>query len=103
MSNVRSKVEGHCLQVMEIVRHYANGCSYWLNPGHQSVNPSREGIPILTDWEIQKFYISPSFGFRLKFRIDQLYFSNSYTKEKIQRLSFGLDLYKLSEVPIKIW
>ena len=43
--NLYNAVEGHCLQAMKIVRHYANGCFHWLIPGHQSmVNHSREAI-----------------------------------------------------------
>ena len=40
-------VEGHCLQVMKIVHHYANSYFDWLISGQQSVNPLRETISIL--------------------------------------------------------
>ena len=48
ISNVGNAVEGHCLQAMKIVHHYANGCFDWLIPEQQSVNPSREAISILS-------------------------------------------------------
>ena len=48
ISNVYNAVESHCLQAMKIVRHYANGRFDWLISGHQSVNPSREAISILS-------------------------------------------------------
>ena len=41
-------MEYHCLQAMKIVHHYANGRFDWLISGHQSVNPSREAISILS-------------------------------------------------------
>ena len=41
-------VEGHCFQAMKIMLHYANGHFDWLLSGHQSVNPSREAISILS-------------------------------------------------------
>ena len=48
ISNVCNAVEGHCFQAMKIVHHYANNCFYWLISGHQSVNPSRGTISILS-------------------------------------------------------
>ena len=48
MGKVCNAVEGHCLQAMEIVHHHANGQFDWLIFGHQSVNPSREAISILS-------------------------------------------------------
>ena len=48
ISNVCSAMEGHCLQAMKIVRHHANGRFHWLISEHQSVNPSREAISILS-------------------------------------------------------
>ena len=48
ISNVCNAVEGHCLKAMEIVRHHANGRFDWLISEHQSVNPSREAISILS-------------------------------------------------------
>ena len=41
-------MEGHCLQAMKTVHHYANGCFDWLISGQQSVNPWREAIFILS-------------------------------------------------------
>ena len=43
ISNVCNEVEGHCLQAMKIVHHYANSCFDWLISGHQSVNPISPG------------------------------------------------------------
>ena len=45
--NVCKAVEGHCLQVIKIVHHNANGRLDWLISEHQSVNPWREAISIL--------------------------------------------------------
>ena len=42
-------VEYHCLRAMKIVHHHANGRFDRLIFGHQSVNPSREVISILSD------------------------------------------------------
>ena len=41
-------MEGHCLQAMKILHHYANSSFDWLISGHQSINPSREAISILS-------------------------------------------------------
>ena len=41
-------VEDHCLFAMKIVHHYANNCFDWLIYGHQSVNPSRKAISVLS-------------------------------------------------------
>ena len=48
ISNICNAVEGHCFQTMKIVCHYANDSFDWLLSGHQSVNPSREAISILS-------------------------------------------------------
>ena len=48
MSNICNPVEGHCLQAMKIVHHYANDCFDWLISGKQSVDPSSEAISILS-------------------------------------------------------
>ena len=49
MSNVCNAVEAPCLQAMKIVHHHANGRYDLLISGHQSVNPSREAISILSE------------------------------------------------------
>ena len=49
ISNVCNALEGHCLEAMKIVHHYANGRFDWLISEHQSVNPSREAISILSE------------------------------------------------------
>ena len=41
-------VEVQCLQVLKIVHHYASSCFDWLISGHQSFNPSKEAISILS-------------------------------------------------------
>ena len=46
LGNVCNAVEGHCLPVMKIVHHHANGHFTWLSSGHQNVNPSREAISV---------------------------------------------------------
>ena len=50
ISNVfqSNALEGHCLEAMKIVHHHANGCFSWLIFEHQSVNPSRTAISILS-------------------------------------------------------
>ena len=48
LCNVCNAVEGHCFQAMKIVYHHANGRFDWLLSGHQSVNPSREPVSILS-------------------------------------------------------
>ena len=48
ISNVCSAVESHCLQAIKIVHHHAIGCFDLLISGHQSVNPLRETISILS-------------------------------------------------------
>ena len=49
ISNVCNLVKGHCLQAMKIVHDHANGRFDWLIFEHQSVNPSREAISILSE------------------------------------------------------
>ena len=46
--NVWNPVEDHCLRAMKIVHHHANGRLDSLISGHQSVNPLREVISILS-------------------------------------------------------
>ena len=48
IGNVFNDLEGHCLEGMKIVHHHVNGHFDWLTSGHQSVNPSREAISILS-------------------------------------------------------
>ena len=48
ISNVCNALEGHCLEAMKIVHHHANGRFDWLISEHQSVNPSRKSISILS-------------------------------------------------------
>ena len=48
MGNVCNPVEDYCLRAMKIVHHHAYGRFDWLISGHQSVNPSREVIFILS-------------------------------------------------------
>ena len=48
ISNVCNAVESHCLQAMKIMHHHANGRFDWLISEHQSVDPSREAIFILS-------------------------------------------------------
>ena len=38
----------HCFEAIKIVRHHASGHFDWLISVHQSVNPSREAISILS-------------------------------------------------------
>ena len=48
MSNDCNAVEGHCLQAMKVVHHHARDRFDWLISEHQSVNPLREAISILS-------------------------------------------------------
>ena len=48
IGKVCNTVEGHCLQAVKIMRHHANGRFDWLIFGHQSVNPLREAISVLS-------------------------------------------------------
>ena len=48
IGNVCKAVEGHCLEAMTIVHHHVNGRFDLLISEHQSVNPSREAISILS-------------------------------------------------------
>ena len=59
ISNVCNVVEGHCFQAMKIVRHHANGRFDLLLSGHQSVNPSREAISILSGKYIRFTFVHP--------------------------------------------
>ena len=49
ISNVCNVVEGHCPQAMKIVHRHAIEWRFdWLISEHQSVNPSREAISLLS-------------------------------------------------------
>ena len=48
MSATRWKVKPREGQAMKIVRHHVSDRFDWLISGHQSVNPSREAISILS-------------------------------------------------------
>ena len=48
INNVWKAVERHFLQTMKITHHRANDSFDWLISGHQSVNPSREVIFVLS-------------------------------------------------------
>ena len=47
-SEISNALEGHCLEAMKIVHHHADGRFDWLISEHQSVNPLREAISILS-------------------------------------------------------
>ena len=46
--NFCNAVEGHSLEAMKIVHHHTNDRFNWIISEHQSVNPSREVISILS-------------------------------------------------------
>ena len=48
ISDVCNMVEDHCFHAMKIMHYYANSCFDWLISGHQSFDPSREAISILS-------------------------------------------------------
>ena len=70
--NVCNAVEGHYLQNLKIVHHHANGRYDLLISEHQSVNPSRQGVSILS--KKYKVYVCPSFGSLVTDYLDQLKF-----------------------------
>ena len=51
--------EGHSFQTMKIMRHHANGHFDWFLFGHQSVNPSREAISILSGKYKRFMFVHP--------------------------------------------
>ena len=55
IGNVCNPVEDHCLGAMKIVHHHANDRFDWLISGHQSINPSREVISILSSGKYKRF------------------------------------------------
>ena len=59
MGNVCMTVEGHCLQAMTIVHHYASDCFDWLISGNQSVDPSREATSILCSKNKRFTFVRP--------------------------------------------
>ena len=59
ISNVCNTVESHCLQVMKIVHHHANGRFDWLISEHQSVIHPREAISILSGKYKRFMFVHP--------------------------------------------
>ena len=59
ISNVRKAVQGHCLQAIKIVHHHAEGRFDWLISGHQSVNPWREVMSILSEKHKKFTFVHP--------------------------------------------
>ena len=59
ISNVCNAVEGHCLQVMKIVHHYAISYSDWLISEHQSIKTSRVVISILSGKYKRFTFVNP--------------------------------------------
>ena len=59
ISNVCNEVEGHCFQAMKIVHHHADGNFDWLISEHQSVNPSREAISVLSEKYKSSTFVHP--------------------------------------------
>ena len=54
IGNVCNPVKDHCLGAMKIVHHHANGRFDWLISGHQSINPSREVISVLSSGKYER-------------------------------------------------
>ena len=67
ISNVCIMVEGHCFHAMKIVRHHANSRFDLLLSGHQSINPSREAISILSGKYKRFMFVHPGDLYALKF------------------------------------
>ena len=61
ISDVCNTVEGHCLKSIKIVHHHANSRSDWLISGHQSVNPSREALFMLSGKYKTFTYVHPEY------------------------------------------
>ena len=60
ISNVyNARVEDHCFQAMKIVCHHSNRRFDGLISGHQSVNPSREAISILSGKHKRFTFVHP--------------------------------------------
>ena len=63
--NVCNVVEGHCLQAMKIVHHHTNDRFERLISEHQSVNPWREAISILSAKYKRFSFVHPVHAMRL--------------------------------------
>ena len=48
IATVCNAMESHYLRAMKVVHHHANGRFDWLISGHQSVNPSRKAISVMS-------------------------------------------------------
>ena len=59
IGNVCNPVEDHCVRAMKIVHHHANSSFDWLISGHQSLNPSREIISILSGKYKRFMFVHP--------------------------------------------
>ena len=55
IGNVCNPVEDPCLGAMKAVHHHANDRFDWLISGHQSINPSREVISVLSSGKYKRF------------------------------------------------
>ena len=87
ISNVCNIVEDNCLQAMKIVHHCANGRFDWLISEHQSVNPSREVISILSGKHKRFTFVHPMLQAKT-FRYKTFQFSLSLKSElKVDFLS----------------
>ena len=59
LSNVCNAVEDHCFQAIKIVRHRANDRFDWSISGHQSTDPSRKAIFILSGKHKRFTFVHP--------------------------------------------
>ena len=82
IGNVCNPVEDHCLGAMKIVHHHDNGRFDWLISGHQSINPLREVIFILSSGKYKRFtfvhpVVNSNFHVLLNNKMQSLSFSLS--------------------------
>ena len=61
IGNVYDAVEFHCIEAVKIVHHQANGRRDSLASEHQSVDPSREAISILSGKYKRFTFVHPVF------------------------------------------
>ena len=94
-------VEGHCLQVMKIVHHHANGCFDWLISRQQSVNPSRKATSILYGKYKRFTFVHPACGFQHDSAKESSDTTQVCSYDTTQVLSSELALIKTNKKPIQ--
>ena len=81
ISNVCNAMECHCQEAMKIVHYHANDRFDWLIFEHQSVNPSREAISVLSGkYETAKLQSEEHFKRILVFYVKECHYIKSFQK-----------------------